>query len=175
MTAPQISEHALTVASELCEWDRLMWAVLWDTQPEQESRRRHLCSHAMDDGTWLHQPALFFTRREATAYIKSRFAYCYEAQHRRPPANNRPPRPYRVRVRITVPAPPAKTDDDAFLTRILAAAQASEPVTAEDVARLRQLADWADAAPPPHWDGRMDRHETARAVDAARKRMARDG
>ena len=71
-----------------------------------------------------------------------------------------------------LPAPPATTDDDAFLTRILAAAQASEPVTAEDVAQLRQLADWADAAPPAHWDGRMDRHETARAVAAARKRMA---
>lgn len=68
-------------------------------------------------------------------------------------------------------ARPTPTDDAAFLTRILAAAQASEPVTAEDVARLRQLADWADAAPPVGWNGTINKHEVARAVEAARKGM----
>lgn len=73
-------------------------------------------------------------------------------------------------VRVEPPLPPS--DAEAFLSRILAAAQAGERVTAEDVARLRQLADWADAAPPPGWDGTLDKGEAARAVEAARKRLA---
>lgn len=74
-------------------------------------------------------------------------------------------------VQVQPPPPPA-TDTSAFLSRILAAAQAGERVTAEDVARLRKLADWADAAPAPGWDGTLDKGEAARAVEAARKRMA---
>jgi hypothetical protein len=73
---------------------------------------------------------------------------------------------------MPLPPPPATTDAEAFLARILAAAQAGERVTAEDVARLRHLADWADAAPAPGWDGTLDKGEAARAVEAARKRMA---
>jgi hypothetical protein len=97
------SATALARAQELCEWDRLMWAVLWDTQPDDEPRRRHLCMMAQSDGTWLDQPALFRTRREATAYIRRNFDWCQWSQHRRRPSNNRLPQPYRVRVRITVP------------------------------------------------------------------------
>lgn len=63
------------------------------------------------------------------------------------------------------------TDDDAFLAMMLTAAQTGTRVTAEDVARLRRLADWADAAPPAGWNGTLDKHETARAVDAAKERM----
>lgn len=71
-----------------------------------------------------------------------------------------------------LPPPPAPTcDTAAFLARIQAAAEAGEPVTADDVARLRRLADWADAPPPAGWNGTLDRQETARAVKAARERM----
>ena len=66
--------------------------------------------------------------------------------------------------------PPA-TDDAAFLARMLAHAEAGECVTAEDVARLRKLADWADAPPPAGWNGTLDRKETGRAVEAAWKRL----
>lgn len=59
-----------------------------------------------------------------------------------------------------------------FLTRMLTAAEAGERVTAEDVARLRRLADWADAAPCPGWNGTLDKHETQRAIEAARARLA---
>lgn len=61
--------------------------------------------------------------------------------------------------------------DPAFLTWIMSAAEARERVTQADVDRLRRLADWADAPAPPGWDGTLDRMETRRAVDAARKRM----
>lgn len=64
------------------------------------------------------------------------------------------------------------TEDEAFLTMMLTAAQSGTRVTAEDVARLRRMADWADAAPCPGWNGTLDRGETQRAVDAARERMA---
>jgi hypothetical protein len=77
-----------------------------------------------------------------------------------------------MRILSLLPSHQPATDTSAFLDRILAAAQAGERVTAEDVARLRQLADWADAAPAPGWDGTLDKGEAARAVEAARKRMA---
>jgi hypothetical protein len=64
------------------------------------------------------------------------------------------------------------TDAEAFLARMAAAAEAGERVTAADVARLKRLADWADAAPAPGWDGTLDRGETARAISAARERLA---
>lgn len=63
------------------------------------------------------------------------------------------------------------TEDEAFLAMMLTAAETSTRVTAEDVARLRRLADWADAAPAPGWNGTLDKHEAQRAVDAARERM----
>lgn len=77
-----------------------MWAVLWDTQPDNRPRRRHLCVMATENG-WLDHPALFSTRREALAYIRRNFAWCLDPECRRGPSNNRLPRPYRVRVRIT--------------------------------------------------------------------------
>ncbi|UPY35528.1 hypothetical protein [Sediminicoccus sp. KRV36] len=67
---------------------------------------------------------------------------------------------------------PSPTEAEAFLDRMMHAAQSGSPVTAEDVARLRRLADWADAAPAPGWNGTLDRGETARAIHAARERMA---
>lgn len=106
-TASEPSATALARARELCEWERLMWAVLWDTQPDDQPRQRHLCVMAQSDGTWLDHPALFDTRRQAAAYIRRHFAWCLEDQHRRRPMNNRLPQPYRVRVRITIPAEPA--------------------------------------------------------------------
>lgn len=64
------------------------------------------------------------------------------------------------------------SEDEAFLAMMLTAAETGTRVTAEDVARLKRLADWADAAPPPGWNGTLDRGETARAIQAARERMA---
>jgi hypothetical protein len=63
------------------------------------------------------------------------------------------------------------TEDEAFLAMMLTAAETSTRVTAEDVAHLRRLADWADAAPPAGWNGTLDKGETQRAVNAARERM----
>lgn len=62
-------------------------------------------------------------------------------------------------------------DAEAFLLRMVTAAMNGEGVTPEDVAKLRKLADWADAPPPPTWNGTLDKGETARAVAAARKRL----
>lgn len=101
------SAYALARAHEPCEWERLMWAVLWDTQPDDEPRIRHLCVMATDK-EWLDHPALFATRREALAYIRRHFAWCLELKHRRRPRNNRVPKPYRVRVRITIPTQPVE-------------------------------------------------------------------
>ena len=67
--------------------------------------------------------------------------------------------------------PPEPSDATAFLDRMLTAAHAGERVTAEDVARLRRMADWADAPPPAGWNGTLDKGETQRAVDAAKGRM----
>lgn len=66
------------------------------------------------------------------------------------------------------------TEDEAFLAMMLTAAETSTRVTAEDVARLRRLADWADAAPAPGWNGTLDRGETARAIQAARERIGHE-
>lgn len=67
---------------------------------------------------------------------------------------------------------PAPTEDATFLARMLGAAETGERVTEDDVARLRRLANWADAAPPPSWNGTLDKGETRRAVEAARTAMA---
>ena len=66
------------------------------------------------------------------------------------------------------------TEDRAFLTMMLTAAETGTRVTAEDVARLRRLADWADAAPAPGWNGTLDRGETARAIHAAKERIGNE-
>ena len=65
--------------------------------------------------------------------------------------------------------------DEAFLAHMLAAADAGATVTAADVARLRRLADWADAPMPPCWSGTVDPGEVRRAVDAARLRQPVEG
>ena len=62
-------------------------------------------------------------------------------------------------------------NDEAFLRYISDAAKLRRPVSHADVQRLRQLADWADAFIPLHWDGHIDHYETLRAVHAARKRL----
>ena len=64
--------------------------------------------------------------------------------------------------------------DEAFLAHMLAAAEAGATVTAAEVARLRRLADWADAPLPPCWSGTVDPGEVRRAVDAARLRQPVD-
>ena len=69
------------------------------------------------------------------------------------------------------PPPAAQCDTAAFLARMSAAAEAGERVTADDVARLRKLADWADAPPAPGWNGTLDRGEAMRAIEAAERRM----
>lgn len=63
------------------------------------------------------------------------------------------------------------TEEEAFLAMMLTAAQTGTRVTVDDVARLRRLADWADAAPCQGWNGTLDRGETQRAVDDAREKM----
>jgi hypothetical protein len=75
-----------------------------------------------------------------------------------------------------LPPPPTPTSDTAaFLSRMRAAAETGERVTADDVARLRKLADWADAPPPAGWNGTLDRHEAMRAIEAAERRLANGG
>lgn len=69
------------------------------------------------------------------------------------------------------PTSPDHANDIAFLGRILEAAQNETRVTFEEIARLRKMADWADAPPPEKWFGIIDKKEAERAVEAARKRM----
>ena len=85
------------------EWDRVMWGVLWDTQPDNGPRRRHLCMTVGHDGYYGHHPALFLTKREAQQHINRFFDWCRWDKHRGPPHNNRLPKPVRVRVRIALP------------------------------------------------------------------------
>ena len=90
--------------AEPLTWDRIMWAVLWDTQPDNEPRARHFCVANAHDG---HEyPALFATKREAQRHINRAFDWCRSEHHRKPPQNNRLPKPVRVRVRITMLADP---------------------------------------------------------------------
>ena len=103
MTDAQPSDHAMQVAREPCEWEQVMWAVLWDTQPDNAPRLRNLCMYFTEDGACSDIPALFRTKREAQAYIRRRFDYLHWQRYRGRPMNNRFPKPYRVRVRITVP------------------------------------------------------------------------
>ena len=72
---------------------------------------------------------------------------------------------------MPLPQSPAHADDIAFLNRILEDAQNETRVTIEDIARLRKMADWADAPPPAKWYGIIDKNEAARAVAAAKKRL----
>jgi hypothetical protein len=108
MSATTPSTTALARARELCEWEQIMWAVLWDTQPDNEPRVRHLCQRALHrseqrEWPWTEHPALFATKRQALAYIREHFSFCLEERYRKRPHNNRMPKPYRVRVRITIP------------------------------------------------------------------------
>lgn len=66
---------------------------------------------------------------------------------------------------------PSHADDIGFLKRILEDAENETHVTREDVARLRKLADWADAPPPKKWHGIIDKNEAKRAVRAAMERL----
>lgn len=61
-------------------------------------------------------------------------------------------------------------DEEDFLQHMLLCAQHGIEVDAKAVARLRRLADWADAPLPPCWTGTVDVNEVKRAVDAARER-----
>jgi len=61
--------------------------------------------------------------------------------------------------------------DAAFLADLLRRVEARERVSLTDVARLRRLADWADAPPCPGWDGTLDIEETRRGVADAKRRM----
>jgi hypothetical protein len=73
---------------------------------------------------------------------------------------------------MPLPAPPDPGNDDTtFLDVFLQRVEAGEPVTLEEVARLKRLADWADVPPPPGWMGRANLEETRRAVADARKHM----
>lgn len=73
---------------------------------------------------------------------------------------------------MDLPPPPTPTSDTAaFLARMRAAAETGERVTADDVALLRKLADWADSPPAPGWNGTLDRGEAMRAIEAAERRM----
>ena len=67
--------------------------------------------------------------------------------------------------------PPTPDDREAFLAGMTTAAETGAAVTADDVARLRKMAGWPDAPPPPHWTGIMNKHEAARMIKAARERM----
>jgi hypothetical protein len=74
----------------------------------------------------------------------------------------------RVRRCVDQPAPDA---DAAFLTAILQRARDGGRATADEVARLKALAGWADAPPAPGWDGSMDVREVEHAVEDAMGRM----
>lgn len=69
------------------------------------------------------------------------------------------------------PPPTPQCDTAAFLAFMANAIETGERVTADDVARLRRLADWADAPPPAGWNGTLDKHEGRRAIEAAVRRM----
>jgi hypothetical protein len=73
---------------------------------------------------------------------------------------------------MPLPTSPQHADDIAFLARILEAAEWQTRVSREDIARLRKLADWADAPDPPKWYGIIDKNVAAKAVESARKRMS---
>jgi len=69
-------------------------------------------------------------------------------------------------------APPGTPRTDAaFLSDLLRRVEARERVSLTDVARLRRLADWADAPPCAGWDGTLDVEETRRGVADAKRRM----
>jgi hypothetical protein len=72
-------------------------------------------------------------------------------------------------------APPGTPRTDAaFLGDLLRRVEARERVSLTDVARLRRLADWADAPPCVGWDGTLDVEETRRGVADARRRVTGD-
>ena len=71
--------------------------------------------------------------------------------------------------------PDALNNNAGFLIWITDAAEHGWQVHRLALERLRRLADWADPVMRPDWCGILDKSETARAVEAARKRMARDG
>jgi hypothetical protein len=73
---------------------------------------------------------------------------------------------------MPLPTSPQHADDIAFLARMLEAAEWQTRVSREDIARLRKLADWADAPDPPKWYGIIDKNVAAKAVESARKRMS---
>jgi hypothetical protein len=76
-----------------------------------------------------------------------------------------------MEVRRLLGRPEPTNTDAAFLTAILARAQAGGKATHDEIARLKRLADWADAPPAPGWDGTMDVREVEHAVKDAMGRM----
>lgn len=62
--------------------------------------------------------------------------------------------------------------DAEFLDYMVAAAEDDVLVSADQVKRLRRLADYADTYVPPNWWGTVDVGEMRRAVQAARTRLA---
>lgn len=101
----------------------------------------------------------------ANAYVAVRIHKGAEARHLRDMAASLTEAAQQMESRGT------PSDGEAFLTAMARAAECQTPVTAADVSRLRRMADWADAAPAPGWNGTLDRGETARAINAARERM----
>lgn len=84
------------------EIDEIMWAVLWDTTPDNGPRERYFCERDGDRGQALWQTALFPTKGYADIYIRQHFQWCWSRKLRGSPMNARMPEPCRVRVRITV-------------------------------------------------------------------------
>lgn len=84
------------------EIDEIMWAVLWDTKPDNGPRERFFCERNGARGQALFQTALFPTKLGAKSYIMDNFQWCMSRKLRGPPMNARMPEPCRVRVRITV-------------------------------------------------------------------------
>lgn len=63
---------------------------------------------------------------------------------------------------------------EAFIADFLARVEARETVSAADVARIKSLAHWADAAPAPGWNGSVVLEEARRCVADARRRLAEE-
>lgn len=73
---------------------------------------------------------------------------------------------------VTKPTPAPPRDDHDFLQWMLHQADQKRVVSANEVTRLRQLADYADTPfPSENWTGCLDFNEVAGAVAAARRRI----
>lgn len=74
-------------------------------------------------------------------------------------------------LRYTPESYARRAEEDSFLLKITARANRRDPITPEEMDRLKSMAKWADNATPPNWDGGYDHMEVLRAVSDARAEL----